>query len=71
MSGGGDADQNAPVSLALLTAAEQRRLIMELKAYANYLIETRAYWMSRGVLPRGHDAESIALEAIARGAGWA
>ena len=66
MSGVGDADQQPPVSITLLTEDEQRTLIVELMAYANYLINTRAHWMSRGVLPRGYDAESLALEAIAR-----
>ena len=66
MKGGGDADPKPPVSITLLTRAEQEALIVKLTDYANYLIRTRATWTSRGILPRGHDAESLALEAIAR-----
>lgn len=66
MNGGRDAEQRIERSIDSLTDDEQRALIVELADYAGYLIRTHAYWMSRGVLPRGYDARTLALEAIRR-----
>ena len=41
-------------------------LIVELTACAAWQIARRTKWMPRGVLPKGYDAESLALEAITR-----
>src|SRR5436190_23525758 len=41
-------------------------LIVELSAFASWQIACRTKWMPRGVLPKGFDAESLALEAIGR-----
>lgn len=41
-------------------------LIVELTAFAAWQVARRTKWMPRGVLPRGFDAESLALEAIGR-----
>lgn len=66
MNGGSDAQRRIERSIESLTEDQQRDLIIELADYANYLIRTQAHWMSRGVLPRGYDAPTLALEAITR-----
>lgn len=52
--------------LASLGADELDRLVLELVDYADFLIGTKARWMPGGVLPRGYDASSLAIEAIER-----
>jgi RNA polymerase sigma factor (sigma-70 family) len=49
-----------------MTPAEIETLIVQLTAYAAADIRLRTRWITRGVLPEGHDAGSIANEAIAR-----
>lgn len=66
MREGIDPGHRTESSIDTLGPNEQIFLIMKLTDYASYLIRTNAYWMSRGVLPRGYDAPSLALEAIAR-----
>ena len=66
MSGGGDFDEHVECSIEAFTEDEQKAMIIQLTDYANFLIRTQAHWMSRGVLPRGYDAATLALEAIAR-----
>lgn len=61
-----DVEQRIETSIDALGTNEQTFLIMKLTEYADYLIRTDAYWMSRGILPRGYDAPSLALEAISR-----
>lgn len=65
MAGG----ENAAVvgnDIASLPRNEQERLILELTEYADFLIRTRANWIARGVLPRGYDGPSLAMEALTR-----
>ena len=41
-------------------------IIVQLGLYAAWQIARKTRWMPRGVLPKGYDAESLALEAISR-----
>lgn len=66
MKGAGETEERIELTIDSLTEDQQRFLIMDVTGYASYLIRTQAQWMSRGVLPRGHDASSLALEAITR-----
>lgn len=59
-------DALAGDTIASLRGPEQARLILELTDYADFLIRTKAQWIQRGVLPRGYDASSLALEALTR-----
>ena len=52
--------------IASLPRNEQEDLIVELTEYADFLIRTRTNWIARGVLPRGYDAPSLAMEALTR-----
>jgi len=52
--------------LASLDAEDLDLIVLELTDYADFLIRTKARWMPGGVLPRGFDASSLALEAIGR-----
>ena len=61
--------ENAAVvgnDIASLPRNEQESLIVELTDYADFLIRTRAHWIARGVLPRGYDGASLAMEALSR-----
>lgn len=64
-----DAPQSATApkgDLTSLTDEELDLLVLELTDYAEFLIGAKARWMPGGVLPRGFDAPSLALEAIGR-----
>ncbi len=61
-----DIGQRLERSIDALTDDEQKALILDLTGYARFLIQTEAHWLPRGVLPRGFDAPTLALEAIAR-----
>lgn len=61
--------ENAAVvgnDIASLSRNEQESLILALTEYADFLICTKTHWIERGVLPRGYDAPSLAMEALSR-----
>ena len=66
MSDVGDPKFRLTSCIEALTPQEQQGIIIELADYAHFLISTHGYWISRSQLPRGYDAKSLALEAIAR-----
>jgi hypothetical protein len=61
-----DDAQRVKCSIDALTRDDLRELIVKLTDYANFLIRNQINWMPRGVLPRGYDGATLALEAIAR-----
>ena len=63
---GGEGAAVVDNDIASLSRSEQERLMVELTEYADFLIRTRANWIARGVLPRGYDAPSLAMEALTR-----
>jgi len=59
-------DPRVLARIQAMTPAEQETLILRLTDYAASYLRWRTGWIRRGVLPEGHDAASIANEAIAR-----
>ena len=63
---GGETAAVVGSDIASLPRNEQESLIVQLTEYADFLIRTRAHWIARGVLPRGYDGASLAMEALGR-----
>lgn len=66
MGVGPSAPPKSTDGLALLGDEELDRLVMELMSYAHFLLRGHYGWIGTDGLPHGFDADSLALEAIAR-----
>jgi RNA polymerase sigma factor (sigma-70 family) len=62
----GRADQNVVARIEGMSIKERELLILELTYFANMLVHAKTRWIPRGILPRGHDGETLAMEALCR-----
>lgn len=53
-------------TITSLSRRDQEQLILKLTEYANFLVNTKTWWIPRGVLPQGYDAPGLAMEALTR-----
>ena len=60
------ADPRVVARIQAITPGELELLILRLTDYAASYLRFKTGWIRRGTLPEGHDAGSIASEAIAR-----